>query len=192
MACGGLFLNCSAAISFSLASTSARHLLARDGVGMAGGDLQGDVLHELLEFLFGRRCSPCPRRLRRARRPWRRCECRRRSGRCRLTSMRAWRGILMFSPILATAASRSGFEVHVGIGGEPLGDLIGEGAEHVVARDEIGLAVHFDEHAELAAGGDVLGDDAFAGFARRRSCRRWPCRPCAGCPPPGPCRPWLR
>ena len=34
-----------------------------------------------------------------------------------------------------------------------------------IARDEIGLAVDFDEHADLAAGVNVAGDDAFVGDA---------------------------
>ncbi len=42
-------------------------------------------------------------------------------------------------------------------------DIAGQVGELRVARDEVGLAVDFDEHADLAAGVDVAGDEAFVG-----------------------------
>jgi branched-subunit amino acid ABC-type transport system permease component len=34
------------------------------------------------------------------------------------------------------------------------------------ARDEIGFAIDFDDHADLSAGVNVVADQAFAGLAR--------------------------
>ena len=59
-----------------------------------------------------------------------------------------------------------GFQTGVGIGGQTLRGFIAKRAEQLVARDEIRLAVHFHEHAELSAGRDVLGDGAFLRLAR--------------------------
>ena len=59
-----------------------------------------------------------------------------------------------------------GLQVRLGIRGEPFRHVVAKGAERFVARDEIRLAVHLDEHAELSAGRDVLGDGAFPGLAR--------------------------
>ena len=50
MACGGLFLTCSAAISFSLATTAGSTVRVCDGRGRR--DLQRDVAHELPEFVI--------------------------------------------------------------------------------------------------------------------------------------------
>ncbi len=81
-------------------------------------------------------------------------------------------------------------------------EFLDEGLEVVGARDEVGLAVHLDEHADLAAQVDVGADQALAGGAagllrRLREAalaqdgrspprsRRWPpaARPCTpSCP----------
>ena len=45
--------------------------------------------------------------------------------------------------------------------------LLHERLEVVGARDEVGLAVHLDEHADLAAHVDVAADDALARGAAR-------------------------
>ncbi len=39
-------------------------------------------------------------------------------------------------------------------------DLLRQHLEILGARDEVGLAIHFDEHPELATHVDVVGDDA--------------------------------
>ncbi len=46
------------------------------------------------------------------------------------------------------------------------GDVVCEAAERVGARDEVGLAVDFEEDADPAAGVDVRLDDALSGCAR--------------------------
>src|ERR1051326_2136801 len=46
-----------------------------------------------------------------------------------------------------------------------LRDFLGESAEILVASDEVGLAVHFDEHTAVA--GDVRDDGAISGHASR-------------------------
>ena len=131
---------------------------------MAGGDLQGDVLDELLEVVVGHGGFL--------------------AGADFHQHADLGAGVNVggdhavaghFHPrvagdldVLANLGHRRfavGFEVDLGIGGEPLGHVVGEGAEHLVAGDEVGLAVHFHEHAGAAVRGDVLGDDAFAGFA---------------------------
>ena len=58
--------------------------------------------------------------------------------------------------------------------GQLAGDVVAERAKVVVARDEIGLAIDFDQDARAGAGLDALHDDAFVGLARRllgRGCR---------------------
>jgi len=45
------------------------------------------------------------------------------------------------------------------------GDVPDESLEVVVLGDEVGLAVHFHQHADLAAGVDVGADHAFGGRA---------------------------
>src|SRR5258706_4525938 len=46
-------------------------------------------------------------------------------------------------------------------------DVLGEGDEVLVARDEVGVAVDLDEHADLAVGMDVGLDGPLAGLAAR-------------------------
>ena len=58
-----------------------------------------------------------------------------------------------------------GFQTGIGIGGQPLRRLLAKRAKQFVARDEIGLAVHFHQHAELSAVRDILGDGALLRFA---------------------------
>ncbi len=48
-------------------------------------------------------------------------------------------------------------------GGDLLGDVRDEGDKAFVARDEIGLAIHFHQHAEFAAVMNVAGDAPFIG-----------------------------
>ena len=45
------------------------------------------------------------------------------------------------------------------------GDVVAKLLEGFGAGDEIGLAIDFDEHANLAAGVNVTADQTFAGFA---------------------------
>jgi hypothetical protein len=47
-----------------------------------------------------------------------------------------------------------------------LGDVLDQFAESLVAGDEVRLAVHFQQHAELAAVVNVAGDAAFLGGAQ--------------------------
>ena len=68
------------------------------------------------------------------------------------------------------------------------GDVPRELAEVVRVRDEVGLAVEFDEDADAAAGVDVAFDDAVGGFAVRSAWRRRPCPFRGGSPSPSPCR----
>ena len=60
-----------------------------------------------------------------------------------------------------------GFQVRLGISRQPLGHFVGERAEQLIARHKIRLAIDFHQHPRPPAGGDVLGDDAFARFPRR-------------------------
>jgi hypothetical protein len=46
------------------------------------------------------------------------------------------------------------------------GDVVHQFLEVVGARHEIALAIHLDQHANLASGMDVAGHRAFAGHAR--------------------------
>ena len=64
--------------------------------------------------------------------------------------------------------------------------------EAVVLRDEVGLAIHLDEHADFRAGQDGLGDDAFLGVAIRLSSRRWRRLFCGGYRRRLRCRHWFR
>ena len=47
------------------------------------------------------------------------------------------------------------------------GDVVDQFLEVLGARHEIAFAVHLDQHANLAAGMNVVGHRAFAGHARR-------------------------
>ncbi len=47
------------------------------------------------------------------------------------------------------------------------GDIVHQLLEVFGARDEIALAIYFDEHTDLAAGMNVAGHRSFAGHARR-------------------------
>ena len=60
-----------------------------------------------------------------------------------------------------------GFEIDVGLGRDLPGEVIGESAELVVLRDEVRLAVHFHEHADLGAGQNGLGNNAVLRFPIR-------------------------
>ena len=71
----------------------------------------------------------------------------------RLTARRASR------PLTASTLDCAGGE-------RRLGDFGGEAAEVIATRDEIGLAVHFDQHAGLAVGGLLDDDHAFGGDSR--------------------------
>ena len=55
-----------------------------------------------------------------------------------------------------------------GIGGRDLqAQVLDEGAKFVGAGDEVGLAIHLDQHAHLAADVDVAFDQALPGRAVR-------------------------
>ena len=64
-------------------------------------------------------------------------------------------GHIFFADVLRIA----GRDVH--------GDIVRQLLEVVGACHEIALAVHLDEHTDLAAGVNVAGHRAFAGHARR-------------------------
>ena len=70
--------------------------------------------------------------------------------------------------LLASRASAGMRSTSTYSGGEA-GDLDGEVADELLelvgARDEVGLAVDLDEHADAAAGVDVARDQALAGVA---------------------------
>ena len=85
MACGGLaFETVGLRRDIALLGDDVgRNVFARNGVRMSRGDLQRDVLDQLLEFIFGDGFCLAARPLPPARRLWRRCECNRRSFRCR-------------------------------------------------------------------------------------------------------------
>ena len=51
-------------------------------------------------------------------------------------------------------------------GGDVHGDIVHQFLEVIGAGHEIALAINFDEHADLAAGVNVAGHRAFAGYAR--------------------------
>ena len=59
------------------------------------------------------------------------------------------------------------FQIRISFGRITLGYVVAERAERVVASHKVRLAVHFHQHAELAAGRDVLGDRAFLRIAGR-------------------------
>ena len=71
-----------------------------------------------------------------------------------------------------------GYFVALDVEGSGGGDLkrhvLNEGAEALVAGDEVGFAIDFDQHADLVADVNVGADDAFLGFAtgllRRGGC----------------------
>ena len=50
-----------------------------------------------------------------------------------------------------------GFEVGLGVGRETFGDVIGKGAEHLVARHKIRLAIHLHQHTRAVRPGRCIG-----------------------------------
>ena len=62
-------------------------------------------------------------------------------------------------------------ELRIG-GGHLHGQVLHQFLKVLGARHEIGLAVDFDQHADLRAGVDVVADDALLGRARRLLRRR--------------------
>ena len=149
---------------------------------MAGGDLQRDVAHELLEFLVRAGASPCPRRLPPARRLSRRCGCRRRPVRCRRLPCGDGGRSGCSRRILATCATRSASKSAFGFGREPFGDVIAERAEPSLRATKSVSQLISTSTPTRAAGRDVLGDDAFVGFAARLFRRRTRRLFCAECP----------
>ena len=71
--------------------------------------------------------------------------------------------------LLGLEVRRPGCGSMVDVQRREAGDLDGEVADELLellgARDEVGLAVDLDEHADAAAGVDVAGDEALAGVA---------------------------
>ncbi len=62
-------------------------------------------------------------------------------------------------------------ELRIG-GGDLHGDIVHQTLKILGARDEIGLAVDFDQHAQLGARVNVAADDALLGGTRGLLCRR--------------------
>ncbi len=51
-------------------------------------------------------------------------------------------------------------------GGDVHGHVVAKLFERIRARDEIAFAIDFDDHADFAAGMNIVADQAFGGFAR--------------------------
>src|SRR5712672_2201287 len=131
---------------------------------MAGGDLQGDVLHDLLEILSGDR-GLFPGADFDQHADFRAGVD---VGGDHAVAVDFHPGLARDLDVLANFGHHRdavGLEIRGRIGGESLGDVVGKGAEHVVASNKVSLRVDLDEDAEASARGDILGNGAFAGFA---------------------------
>src|SRR5580698_8202250 len=77
-------------------------------------------------------------------------------------------GLLAINFIFARENLRRDFlaadEARIG-GGDVHGEIVAELLKFLGARDEIGFAIHFDDRGDLAAGVNVVADQAFAGLA---------------------------
>src|SRR5665213_1033639 len=143
-----------------------RDLLAGNRVRKTGGDLQRDVLYQLLEFVLARRLGLAAadgdeHADFRARVNVSRDETVAGNFQARVA------GDLDVLAQLADGGFALGFAVRKKVSGDLPGNLVAEGAKRLVARNKIRFTVHFHQHAGLSAGRDELGDDAFAGFTRR-------------------------
>src|SRR5664280_174482 len=132
------------------------HLVPGNNEGMAGGNLQGDIFDQLFEIVLGNGAFFSGTHFHQH------------------ADFGAGMNVSSHQSIAADFHSRmardpdvlanfrhSGFAVGIQIGlrvGRNFsGDLIGKGAEQVVAGNEIGFAVHLDKHPQATAGSDVLG-----------------------------------
>jgi len=52
------------------------------------------------------------------------------------------------------------------VGGELAGDFLAKGAKGLIAGHEIGFAIDLGQHAQARPALDILGNDAFPGYAR--------------------------
>ena len=166
MACGGLFLTCSAAISFSLASNGRVNLLAGDDERMPRGDLQRDVAHQLLEILVRRRGFLARAHFHQHADLGAGVDVGRDHPVAGDFHAVKARDLDVLADLRHLRRARR-FQVRLGLGQQRAGDFIAKRAKAFVARDEIRLAIDLHQDARAGARLDALDDDAFVGFARR-------------------------
>jgi len=147
---------------FFLINHRGRDVIAADRNRIGGSNLERDVTNELLELLRG------------AGRFLRSSQFHQNTDLAAQVDVGTDQAIALHFEALVTAdlnvfadtrdsGNPIGFEIGIGIGGNLGGQLRNERLETVVARDEIGLTIDFDQHADATIGGDCLADEAFVG-----------------------------
>ncbi len=142
-----------------------RHLVAGDSGRMAGGDLQRDVFDQLPELIVGHRAFLA------------RADFHQHPDFCARMDIAGDQAVATNFharvagdlDVLANLGHRRfalGVQIDLGILSQLPGDLVGERSKQVVAGDKVRFAIDLDQHAQSATRGNILGDNAFFGFAR--------------------------